>query len=95
MAHFGIYDPNAPLAATAATNAVPAALFPNPAHNSATLRLPAGGPRQPLTLTDARGRLVRRYPAPAGPDAPLDLRGLPNGLYLVRCGQFTQRLVVE
>ena len=95
MARFGIYDPNAPLAATAATSAAPAALFPNPAQGEATLRLPPGAPRRPLTLTDARGRLVRCYPAPAGPDAPLDLRGLPNGLYLVRCGQFTQRLVVE
>ena len=95
MARFAVYDPSIPLATTTSARATPAALFPNPAQGEATLRLPPGAPRRPLTLTDARGRLVRCYPAPAGPDAPLDLRGLPNGLYLVRCGQFTQRLVVE
>jgi len=95
MAHFGIYDPNAPLATTA-TRAAPAAqLFPNPAHGTATLRLPAAAARQPLLLSDALGRLVRQYPAPAGPEAVLDLRGLPAGVYWVRCGALSQRLVVE
>ncbi|SFQ50304.1 T9SS type A sorting domain-containing protein [Hymenobacter arizonensis] len=95
MVNFGIYDPNAPLA-TKATAAMPAAqLFPNPAHGTATLRLPASTPRLPLTLTDALGRTVRCYPAPAGPDAALDLRGVPAGVYVVGCGQLTQRLVVE
>ena len=95
MAHFGIYDSTAPLATAGATRTAPVALFPNPAHGTATLRLPAGTPRLPLTLTDALGRIVRRYPAPAGPDATLDLRGLPAGVYMVSCGQVTQRLVVE
>jgi hypothetical protein len=94
MAHFAIYDPTAPLAATAA-RATPASLFPNPAHGAVTLRLPAGAPRLPLTLTDAQGRTVRRYPAPATSEAALDLRGLPAGAYVVRCGEYAQRLVVE
>jgi hypothetical protein len=94
MAHFAIYDPTAPLAATAA-RATPASLFPNPAHGAVTLRLPAGAPRLPLTLTDAQGRTVRRYPAPATAEAALDLRGLPVGAYVVRCGEYSQRLVVE
>ncbi|MDB5267652.1 MAG: hypothetical protein JWP58_692, partial [Hymenobacter sp.] len=60
MVSFGIYDPNAPLATTAAVRATPAAqLYPNPAHGTATLRLPAGAARQPLVLTDALGRTVR------------------------------------
>jgi hypothetical protein len=95
MVGFGIYDPSAPLTATAATRTAPAALYPNPAHGTATLRLPVGAPHLPLTLTDAQGRLVRRYPAPATTEAALDLRGLPAGVYLVRCGQYAQRLVVE
>jgi hypothetical protein len=95
MTRFAIYDPAAPLA-TRATTATPAAeLYPNPAHGTATLRLPAGAPRQPLTLTDALGRVVRRYPAPAAAEAELDLRGLPAGTYVVRCGPLSQRLVVE
>ena len=95
MARFGVYDPNAPLATTAAVRAAPAALFPNPAHGAATLRLPAGAPRLPLTLADALGRVVRRYPAPATAEADLDLRGLPAGAYVLRCGELSQRLVVE
>ena len=96
MANFGVYDPNAPLAAAPAALATPAAqLFPNPAHGTATLRLPAGAPRLPLTLSDALGRVLRRYPAPTGAEAVLDLRGLPAGTYMVRCGAFSQRLVVE
>ena len=95
MARFAIYDPNAPLA-TSAAKATPATqLFPNPAHGTATLRLPAGAARQPLALRDALGRLVRQFPAPAGSEAVLDLRGLPAGVYWVRCGELSQRLVVE
>ncbi len=93
--HFAVYDPNLPLATAAAPSVAPAVLFPNPAHGAATLRLPPGAPRRPLTLSDALGRVVRRYPAPAGAEAVLDLRGLPAGAYVVRCGQVSQRLVVE
>ncbi|GAB3573869.1 T9SS type A sorting domain-containing protein [Hymenobacter daeguensis] len=95
MSNFGIYDPNAPLATTAANAAPAAQLYPNPAHGTATVRLPAGAPRLALTLTDALGRTVRRYPAPATAQAELDLRGLPAGTYVVRCGEYSQRLVVE
>jgi hypothetical protein len=97
MVNFAVYDPSAPLLGTkSSAHAAPAAqLFPNPAHGTATLRLPATAPRQPLTLTDALGRTVRRYPAPASVEAELDLRGLPAGTYVVRCGEYSQRLVVE
>ncbi|WP_022826361.1 hypothetical protein [Hymenobacter norwichensis] len=95
MARFAIYDPNVSLATTAANLAPAAQLFPNPAHGTATLRLPAGAPRQALTLTDALGRTVRRYPAPAGLEAVLDLHGLPAGLYLLYGGGPLQRLLVK
>ena len=73
----------------------PATLFPNPARHAATLRLPAGTAPALLVLTDALGRAVRRYPAPAGAEAALDLGGLPAGLYLLRGAGPAQRLVVE
>ena len=73
----------------------PAQLYPNPARYAATLRLPAGTAPAPLTLTDALGRTVRRYPAPAGAEVTLDLRGLPAGLYLLRGAGPAQRLQVE
>ncbi|MBF9143304.1 T9SS type A sorting domain-containing protein [Hymenobacter properus] len=94
-ARFAIYDPNAPLATKAARTTPAAQLFPNPAHGAATLRLPAGAPRLPLTLVDTQGRTVRRYPAPANAETNLDLRGLPAGTYVVRCGEYSQRLLVE
>ena len=95
MSYFGIYDPNAPLATTPAHVTPAAQLYPNPAHGTTTLRLPAGAPRLPVNLTDALGRTVRRYAAPATAEAELDLRGLPAGTYVVRCGAYSQRLVVE
>jgi hypothetical protein len=84
-----------PTATTAVGPRGPGALFPNPAHHTATLRLAAGAARTPLTLTDALGRAVRQYPAPAGAEAALDLRGLPAGLYLLRGAGPAQRLLVE
>ena len=87
-------DPTLTATATAGPRE-PAALFPNPARGTATLRLPAGTPSAPLTLTDALGRAVRRYPAPAGPETALDLSGLPAGLYLLRGAGPAQRLAVE
>ena len=84
------------LTATAAGRVLnPAQLFPNPARRTATLRLPTGTPSIPLTLTDALGRAVRRYPAPAGPETALDLSDLPAGLYLLRGAGPAQRLAVE
>jgi hypothetical protein len=84
------------LTATAASRApAPAQLFPNPAHGTATLRLPAGTAPAPLALTDALGRTVRHYPASVGPEAVLDLRGLPLGFYLLRGAGPARRLAVE
>ena len=87
-------DPTLTATATAGPRE-PTALFPNPARGAATLRLPAGTPGALLTLTDALGRAVRRYPAPAGPETALDLRGLPAGLYLLRGAGPARRLAVE
>ena len=90
-------DPTLPTAAAAGRALAPAQLFPNPAHGTATLRLPAGTAPAPLTLTDAQGRAVRRYPAPAAGtlETALDLRGLPAGLYGLRGAGFSLRLQVE
>jgi hypothetical protein len=70
---------------------------PNPARQQATLRLPPTATAAPfVTLTDALGRLVRTYrvPAPTG-SLVLDLADLRAGLYLVRYGEMTSRLLVE
>ncbi len=66
-------------------------VYPNPATEELTVVSPAA---TPLTLTDALGREVRRV---ATPDAltVLDLRGLPAGLYVVRAGSRSHRVVVR
>ena len=88
-------DPTLTATASAAGPREPAALYPNPARGAATLRLPAGVAPAPLVLVDALGRVVRRYPAPAGGAAVLDLAGLPAGLYLLRGAGPARRLAVE
>lgn len=85
--------------------ALPEALvWPNPAHDRATVQLPAGLGSTPatLTLTDALGRVVltRTLALPASSDhTELDLQGLAPGLYAVRLSTakavFSQPLVVE
>jgi hypothetical protein len=95
MRNIGYYA-NAALATTASAPLPQAPpLYPNPAHLTATVRLPAGSPKLPLTLSDAQGRIVRHYPVPGTAETVLDLRGLPAGLYVLRGAGSSQKLVVE
>ncbi|MDB5270939.1 MAG: C-terminal target protein [Hymenobacter sp.] len=79
-------------------------LYPNPAHRTATLAVPAALLRQAaeLTLLNSVGQVVRRVPVPAAradAQVALDLAHLPAGLYLVQLatgqGPLVKRLVVE
>mgnify|MGYP002780327136 FL=1 len=80
-------------AASAAT-ADALTVWPNPATARAQVRLSAEA--RALTLVDALGRTVRVQTLAAGQtDATLDLAGLPAGVYTVRAGAATTRLVVE
>ena len=87
----------AALTARPGTAAPALACYPNPARTAATLRLPAPAPEpRTATLADALGREVRRLPVPArATSAILNLAGLAPGLYVVRCGAATGRLMVE
>ncbi|MCC3160499.1 hypothetical protein LJ737_24900 [Hymenobacter sp. 15J16-1T3B] len=73
----------------------PLSLAPNPARELVRLHLgAAAGPE--VVVTDALGRPVRRVAVPAhASTAMLDVRGLPAGVYGVRCGAAGGRLVVE
>jgi hypothetical protein len=66
-------------------------LYPNPSTGELIQVLGAGA-TVPLRLLDAQGRLVRELPANT---RSLDSRGLPSGLYLLRAGNVTQRLVIQ
>ncbi len=77
-------------------------LYPNPAAETLQIRLPGAAGAQPATaeLLDNLGRTVRRQRLTLGAaPAPLDLRGLPAGLYALRvqtaAGQHTGRVVVQ
>ncbi len=75
---------------TAATSQL--TLSPNPAHTTVQL---TGATGATATLLDGLGRVVGT--APIGPEgtATLDVRALAPGLYLLRAGRATRRLVVE
>ena len=68
-------------------------ITPNPAHGSVRVTLGSGVPAA-LELLDATGRVVR-YRATPGAGATLDLVGLPTGVYFVRVGSITQRLLID
>jgi hypothetical protein len=75
------------------------ALYPNPAHGAATVRVPVAKGTATLTLLDGLGRTVRTQLAATGQDYALDLAGLAPGVYAlcVQAGAAvaTQKLVVE
>jgi hypothetical protein len=77
--------------ATRAGSAQPLEFAPNPAHQQ--VRVQGHDAKLPLYLLDGQGRLVRTVAA--GANATISLNGLAPGLYLVRTGLRTQRLVVE
>lgn len=84
--------------ATRTATAVPLAdVFPNPAHDHLTLRLPAL-PTGPVLLADLQGRTVRRWPL-AQLNGTVPLAGLAPGVYLLgtatAAGQSWQRVVIE
>ncbi|MBC7448105.1 MAG: T9SS type A sorting domain-containing protein [Hymenobacteraceae bacterium] len=87
---------NGPLATpTLLAAAPPLSVWPNPAHQTATIRTQAD---ELVEVLDAQGRVVRACPRGAAgvtADRLLDVRGLAPGLYLVRAGAATRRLVVE
>lgn len=72
------------------------ALAPNPATEATRLTLPADPSPRLVQLLDALGREVRRQPVAANVTfVDLPLAGLTAGVYVVRCGLATKRLLVE
>ncbi|MDO7846363.1 T9SS type A sorting domain-containing protein [Hymenobacter sp. M29] len=77
-------------------------VFPNPAQQQATLRLPAGtasATALPVTLLDVQGRVVRRFTLPAHhTEIVLSLADVAPGVYVLQAstnaGPVRQRVVV-
>lgn len=68
--------------------------YPNPAHD--ILQLQGLALIAPLEVFNALGRQVWSQPIPAvGAKTSLSLAELPKGIYILRCGALTQRLILE
>jgi hypothetical protein len=97
MLGFGIYDERLASSTAAKAGSRPVlTVHPNPAHTRATLSLAPAAQTRTVELLDALGQVVRtgRVPAHAAA-AVLELGGLPAGVYTVRCGEASTKLVVE
>ena len=77
--------------ATAAATTLAYSLYPNPAHGTLTLmQTPVA---TPVTIYDALGRV--HLQASVSATHTLDINTLSKGLYLVRVGASTQRLLID
>ncbi|WP_156176019.1 T9SS type A sorting domain-containing protein [Hymenobacter terrenus] len=91
----------APLASASAAQLVGVSLWPNPARENATLRIPAvpGAAQASLILTDALGRVLRTQAVALPATTTVPLTNLAPGLYALRIQaadqQTTQKFVVE
>lgn len=90
-----------PLATAPAALAQLAGLYPNPAHGTTALVLPAtlrGGQPVPVAIVNSLGQVVRRATATTD-ELALPLDGLAAGLYTVQAstaaGTISRRLTVE
>ena len=78
--------------ADAAPDDATLAVWPNPAADALLVRPAAAGP---VALLDALGRPVRTASAGAGEAVRWELNGLAPGLYVVRAGGATRRVLVR
>ena len=68
-------------------------IYPNPASGRVYVTGAAAG--QTLTLHNALGQVLRQAIATGEADLAVPLGGLPPGVYVLKAGGQTQRLVVE
>ncbi|MDO7851218.1 beta strand repeat-containing protein [Hymenobacter convexus] len=83
------------LAARSAAAASPLVVWPNPAHAEVRVRVPAAA--SAVALVDAMGRTVRTVPIAASSvtAVTVPLVGLAAGIYVVRAGGSSARMVVQ
>ncbi|MBC7447064.1 MAG: T9SS type A sorting domain-containing protein, partial [Hymenobacteraceae bacterium] len=81
----------------AGAEALALTLSPNPTHDAVRLSVSdAAVTNTTIAIMDLRGAVVRTQTLNAGrTDATLSVNGLPAGIYVVRVGRLTRRLVVQ
>jgi hypothetical protein len=71
-------------------------LYPNPAWATVSVSVPAGaGSTGRVIITDMRGNIVATMVLRDDRSAIISLEDLPSGSYMVKCGEWNGRLVVE
>ncbi|MGY3088601.1 putative delta-60 repeat protein [Hymenobacter sp. UYAg731] len=76
---------NIGLATKAATLLLPLMLYPNPAHATVTIEMPASAATRSATLLDLSGRTVRRWTVSARQaENQINLQGVAAGVYLLQ-----------
>ncbi len=80
--------------ATLATPAASLEAWPNPVQDELRVTLPSTPAPATLMLIDVTGRTVRTLTTSAT-EVVVDVRGLPAGLYTLRAGTATRRIVVQ
>lgn len=78
------------------TNESDIMLYPNPAKDFVRLERGEATERMQVVLFDINGRMVREYVFPQGQrNLEINLCGLPAGLYSVKAGNTSRKLIVE
>ncbi|MFO7722852.1 MAG: C10 family peptidase [Bacteroidales bacterium] len=75
----------------------PFSLYPNPAATSLTIDFPESFTADVLMIFDVNGKVVLSRSLPGSPTLPfvLDISDLPEGVYLVRAGGFSRKMIVR
>ena len=67
-------------------------LYPNPTQGTVSIECPATTLGETIMLFNIRGQLIMTQKA-AMPHTVLDMRGLPCGIYVLRCGTFIEKII--
>ena len=84
-----IREPNTGIGSTPAQPTLE--VYPNPSHGRLTVAL-GDGQAADIDIYDIRGYKALHIPAASG-QVGIDISGLPNGIYILRCGAHTAKVV--
>jgi hypothetical protein len=72
----------------------PINIFPNPASETLTISLPENATTTECILVDNLGKEMKRFSVSGGENL-VDVSELENGVYLMRIGSVTQKIIIE
>ncbi|GHV69634.1 hypothetical protein FACS1894199_18610 [Bacteroidia bacterium] len=67
--------------------------YPNPVHSTVTVSNPDYAGIRVIELFDINGQLVGQYPSAL--TSHIDVSALPSGIYVLRAGRQTQKIIIE